>query len=337
MRGRRERRLAPAVVAASGLVFALVLPGAGGADPSQKADALVQRQAALGEGAHAALLSLYALDSRLAQTRRQLASIRSGLAAARAEEARLSQEAAIAHRAWSRSIKALGAQLRTMYEGGEPNALGIVIGASSIDDALTRIDDLERSARVNRDTVAQARAAEGSLARLRRALTAREAELGQLEAQVEQTAAALEGTRVQRLSYLASLRRQRSLNAKEIDRLRTRAKQITERSQVIAAQQAAAPVSTPLPSATPGDTLTVTATGYSLVGHTATGMPVGWGVVAVDPSLIPLGTRLTIPGYGEGVAADTGGAVQGAMIDLWFPTQLQALAWGRRTVTVTLH
>ena len=76
---------------------------------------------------------------------------------------------------------------------------------------------------------------------------------------------------------------------------------------------------------------------YSLPGHTASGLPVGWGVVAVDPSVIPLGTRLTVPGYGEAVAADVGSGVRGAMIDLWFPTLAQARAWGRRTVTITLH
>ncbi len=68
----------------------------------------------------------------------------------------------------------------------------------------------------------------------------------------------------------------------------------------------------------------MTARGYSLSGRTAT-------------AVIPPGTRLTIPGYGEGIAADTGGAVTGAMIDLWFPTRAQALVWGRRSVTVTLH
>ena len=86
-----------------------------------------------------------------------------------------------------------------------------------------------------------------------------------------------------------------------------------------------------------GRVLTVGATGYALSGTTATGMPVGWGVVAVDPSVIPLGTRMSIPGYGEGVAADTGSAIQGATIDVWFPSASQALAWGRRTVTVTLY
>ena len=60
-------------------------------------------------------------------------------------------------------------------------------------------------------------------------------------------------------------------------------------------------------------------------------------MVAVDPSLIPLGTRLTIPGYGLAVAADVGSGVHGAMIDLWFPSLGQARGWGRRTVAITLH
>jgi 3D (Asp-Asp-Asp) domain-containing protein len=81
----------------------------------------------------------------------------------------------------------------------------------------------------------------------------------------------------------------------------------------------------------------VRAIGYSLTGRTATGAPTGWGVVAVDPAVIPLGTRLTIPGYGDAVAADTGAGVSGATIDLWFPTREEALAWGARTITITLH
>jgi 3D (Asp-Asp-Asp) domain-containing protein len=81
----------------------------------------------------------------------------------------------------------------------------------------------------------------------------------------------------------------------------------------------------------------VTATGYSLGGTTSAGLRVGWGVAAVDPSLIPLGSHMTVPGYGEAVAADTGGAVVGATIDLWFPTVAQANAWGRRTVTLVVH
>jgi len=53
-------------------------------------------------------------------------------------------------------------------------------------------------------------------------------------------------------------------------------------------------------------------------GIAATGVPVQRGIVAVDPSVIPLGTRLYIPGYGQAIAADTGSAVVGNIIDLGF-------------------
>jgi 3D (Asp-Asp-Asp) domain-containing protein len=102
---------------------------------------------------------------------------------------------------------------------------------------------------------------------------------------------------------------------------------------------ALAPIEVTAPIVTPSGerTLTVSSTGYSIRGRTSTGIPTAPGVVAVDPSVIPLGTRLTIPGYGVGIAADTGGAVQGNTIDVWFPTQALALQWGRRVVTVTIH
>ncbi len=69
-------------------------------------------------------------------------------------------------------------------------------------------------------------------------------------------------------------------------------------------------------------------------GRTATGVPARYGVAAVDPSVIPLGTRLYIPGYGYAVAADTGGAIVGDRIDLCFDTGQQALDYGRQTVSV---
>jgi 3D (Asp-Asp-Asp) domain-containing protein len=81
----------------------------------------------------------------------------------------------------------------------------------------------------------------------------------------------------------------------------------------------------------------VDAVAYSLPGSTALGVPVGRGVVAVDPKLIPLGTKLHVPGYGPGLAADVGYAIKGRIIDLWFPTRTKAQQWGRRTVTITVY
>ena len=83
--------------------------------------------------------------------------------------------------------------------------------------------------------------------------------------------------------------------------------------------------------------LQVDAVAYYLPGKTALGVPVRRGVVAVDPKLIPLGTKLHVPGYGPGLAADVGHAIKGRIIDLWFPSTARARAWGRRTVTITIY
>lgn len=69
-------------------------------------------------------------------------------------------------------------------------------------------------------------------------------------------------------------------------------------------------------------------------GMTATGIPATYGVVAVDPDVIPLGSRVYIPGYGEAIAADTGGAIYGYKIDLCMESYYEAMDFGRRNITV---
>ena len=83
--------------------------------------------------------------------------------------------------------------------------------------------------------------------------------------------------------------------------------------------------------------LQVDAVAYYLPGRTALGVPVRKGVVAVDPQLIPLGTKLHVPGYGPSLAADVGTAIKGRIIDHWFPSKAEARAWGRRSVTITVY
>ncbi len=71
--------------------------------------------------------------------------------------------------------------------------------------------------------------------------------------------------------------------------------------------------------------------------RTATGTGVYKGIVAVDPRVIPLGTKLYIDGYGPAIAADTGGAIKGNRIDLGFGSAGEAIQFGRRTVTVHIQ
>ncbi|EOL43545.1 3D domain-containing protein [Enterococcus caccae] len=58
--------------------------------------------------------------------------------------------------------------------------------------------------------------------------------------------------------------------------------------------------------------------------------------IAVDPTVIPLGTKLYVEGYGEAIASDTGGAIKGNIIDLHFSDVSQCINWGRRQVEVTI-
>lgn len=80
--------------------------------------------------------------------------------------------------------------------------------------------------------------------------------------------------------------------------------------------------------------LTVSSTAYCLRGRTATGTTVHKGTIAVDPRVIPLGSYGYVPGYGQVHAEDTGGAIKGNIIDVWFPTYSQCRSWGRRTVDI---
>lgn len=84
---------------------------------------------------------------------------------------------------------------------------------------------------------------------------------------------------------------------------------------------------------------TYTATAYSLHGRTASGKPVSRGLIAADPSVLPLGTRVRVEAgswSGEYLVADTGGAVKGHRIDIWTPTAREALQFGRRPVKLTV-
>ena len=337
MRWRRESRLALGLALVVSLLLGVWFPGAEGAQAQERADDLRRQQAGLSARSHTALLSLYALDSRLAQARDELARLRARTEALGLELRDARRQASIVEGNLRASHRLLSDRLRTLYAEGEPDAIAVLLGASSLDEAVTRLDELERSARMGAQAATDARAGRAKLRGLAAKIAAQLREVHALESRAEQTTAALVSARAQRVAYIASLARQRRLNARQIQALDSQAQRVVQRAQAMQAQTAAAAPAAASPFVTGTRTVTVSATGYSLPGRTATGLPVGLGVVAVDPSVIPLGTRMTIPGYGEGVAADTGSAVQGYEIDLWFPTVAAALAWGRRTVTISLH
>ena len=92
-----------------------------------------------------------------------------------------------------------------------------------------------------------------------------------------------------------------------------------------------------------GKEIYVTSTAYTAScngcsGTTATGVNLHANpnakVIAVDPRVIPLGSKVYVDGYGYAIASDTGGAIKGNKIDVFFPSKSDAYRWGRKTVKI---
>jgi 3D (Asp-Asp-Asp) domain-containing protein len=256
-------------------------------------------------------------------------------------------EAALARSALRSARSRLANRLAAWYrQGTPPDAVEIFLGASSLSDALDEVELWHRATHLDRSVITQttsARAryahAAGLLAAARAAAVARHDALTSHVRDLTQA-------RAEKAALLDSLQRQDRV-ARERRRVRT----LTHRAAAAARRSATispAPVvgdPSPLVQVAPppeiappihsGGTLAVSSTAYSLTGNTASGLPTAQGVCAVDPSVIPLGTRFSVPGYGSCVAADTGSAIIGDRIDVWLPTLALAESWGRREVTIT--
>lgn len=348
MRTLPTRGAARLAAVLAGLAVIVTVPVALGADSStlraRAAQLRAQRASAQTE-AHATVLTLYALESELSRARADVAAVEARRRSLARQRASTRRQLAAAKQATRVSERRLADLVRTLYEQSGADPLAIVLGADSLDEALTGLDSLSRAAVENRRVLEQTKAARGRLARIDRRLAQREADLERVARAARVHAKTLERKVAERAAYVAELRQREGLSRRKVDALETQARAAERQSAALEPVAPAAPsrvaveatpsAEAPAAPATSGS-MTVSAVGYSLPGSTASGLPVGHGIVAVDPGVIPLGTRMYVPGYGAAVAADTGSAVQGAMIDLWFPTTAAALQWGRRTVTITL-
>src|SRR5438270_352054 len=160
-------------------------------------------------------------------------------------------------------------------------------GADSAPALLQRAHDLRAA---NTALAARARAHEQAVAE---SLAARSATLERLRRDAAATTAAIATTRAQHAGYLVSLRAKERLNGAHISSLERAAQAAQAKSVALTPAPPAAPLAAPAGSA---QAMSVVATAYSGTGATATGLAAGWGVVAVDPSVIPLGPRMPIPG-----------------------------------------
>jgi len=342
--------------AAAGLTIVLSVPVALGADAPSRTEMLRAQESQLESAARAATLELYALETQLARARNAASTLAERRHELAGRQAATRKRLAIAARAASVSQRRLEELLRELYAHEADDPLAIVLAAGSLDEALAGLESLDRAAAEHVRVLERAAATRARLDRLNEELTARAGQLAAISARAEAEARALELRVAERAAYSADLRRRGVLTRRELAAAEAQGKTAGRRSAALQ-DRAAAPaapsepaepapdeqrstevaVPVQVPAVGAASRLQVVAVGYSLPGFTASGLPVGHGIAAVDPSVIPLGTRMHVPGYGVAVAADTGGAVRGALIDLWFPTPAEARAWGRRSVVITLR
>jgi peptidoglycan DL-endopeptidase CwlO len=336
------------------VVLALALPAAHAGSAA----------AATGPRERTALLELFATDAALARAHQGALAAQAQLARVRGDLQSVREQLGVARTNQRASQRALAARLNEIYRADPLDMLGVLLAARSFAQVSDGLDLLDRLSRQDSALVRSARhwdaalqgrsrtlrTAEGHAREARGTWQARVAELGQADRAQRSLIARLRREHVHALALIAGAARRAAARARAVVRpgphgggstttpvATTRATPAPAPSAPAATPATPAPVATPAkPSLAPGTTLTVAATAYSLGGHTASGLPVGVGICATDPRVIPLGTRFDVPGYGACVAADTGSSVIGATIDVWMP-DAQASVYGRQTITITFR
>ena len=192
---------------------------------------------------------------------------------------------------------------------------------------------------------AESQAFEGSFNDLKKLIADNKEALAKVQEQKKETSAVVSSA----ITAVAQLTTDKPAVASSTQQTPTTQAATAEPATTVAQTQAPATSETPTTQASAainqsgGRTLNVQATGYSynepgLSPYTATGIDLRKNptVIAVDPSVIPLGSLVEVPGYGIAIAGDTGGAIKGNIIDLHFTTVDQANQWGRRNVTIRI-
>ncbi|HEY4549357.1 MAG TPA: ubiquitin-like domain-containing protein [Bacillus sp. (in: firmicutes)] len=135
-------------------------------------------------------------------------------------------------------------------------------------------------------------------------------------------------------------------NGKEVSRVVLNEKKLKDKQdKVVSVGTKLEPIQVASRGSGNGKEIYVTSTAYTAScngcsGTTATGVNLHANpnakVIAVDPRVIPLGSKVYVDGYGYAIASDTGGAIKGNKIDVFFPSKSDAYRWGRKTVKIKI-
>lgn len=224
--------------------------------------------------------------------------------------------------------KALGARARSLYMNGRSSKLVMLVSSRDVSDFYRRTEMLEKVAARDAQLIGEVKRESDLFDAQVTELTRKKREVDSVAAELSSREKRLESTKAEKQSALA--------------RAGAARQDVVARSSSVEQKMEQLNPPAPVTGRPTGKVMTMVATAYSpeepgLDDNTASGMKATRGVVAVDPRVIPLGTRLHVEGYGNAIAGDTGSAIKGNRIDVCFDTLEEMNSWGGyRTVRVEI-
>jgi len=223
--------------------------------------------------------------------------------------------------------KVLSQRIRSIYINGRINNIDALLSSRDFTDFLHRAELTKKVVESDAELVKTIREQKQILSQNLEQLVKTKAKLDSLARELNERKSRLEKARSEKEAKLAAAGNKREELERESEQVLNKIEEINP------------PDNTNVKHT--GKFLIMIATAYSpeepgLSDTTATGLKAQRGICAVDPSFIPLGTRLYVEGYGYALAADTGSAIKGNRIDLCFDTLEEALSYGMKKVKVEI-
>lgn len=237
--------------------------------------------------------------------------------------------------------KLFARRVRAIYINGGDSYLDILLDSKSLSDFMSRIDTVAKIMNFDKDVVDKLKEQKQSILKQKENLDKEkqkleglkkdnEVALSKLNRNVSEEKAAFSKISEQEEKLVAS-EAEKSKKAEENSKINKEVASSNTSSGTLSRGESS--------SGSYSKSMMMTATAYS--GHSATAYgpkpvrnPQGYSTIAVDPRVIPLGTRVYVEGYGYAIAHDTGGAIIGNKIDLFMNSESECNSWGRRTVKV---
>lgn len=224
-------------------------------------------------------------------------------------------------------------RVRAMYINGSSSYLQVILASNNLNDFISRVDMIAKIIEFDTNITNKLKEEKQAITNQKNALNSENDKLEALKRSNEST-----------LSKLSKdIKEEKEL----LNKATEKEKQLMAVEAAKASKQLASNASKKSGTLSRGvsksisysQVLNMEATAYSDDGITASGSSTkrdldGYSTIAVDPRVIPLGSTVYVEGYGYAIAEDTGGAIKGNIIDVFFQSKSEALSWGRRSVKV---